>query len=274
MRAWNRVLERHFEAQPAYRIEDGLFLGSMRIVRGLPIDTRVSIVYRACDGPHQRRALNRCRIPARATFFELLLSALRPADQPGAPALMTGEDLESDVTVVLNCGVDSVNHHMIEELVSQALREDCGLVGGTIVGSDGNVVTAGLVCRNDGTYLNPFEGLPLSDPGYMGQARVVRAVASLGPQLFAFRTSRLSTDLNGLACLSEDTLSEVCETLVRATHLTGRKVLHTPYAIVTQRQTMKPYHPRQGEMAPPTLRLNPNLEQFSSVGNILKTGIA
>src|SRR5439155_18617567 len=118
---------------------------------------------------------------------------------------------------------------------------------------------------NDGTYLNPFEGLPLNDPGYMGQARVVRAVASVAPQLFAFRTSRLATDLNGLACLSEDTLSVLCEALVRATHVNGLKVLHTPYAIVTQRQTVKPYHPRQGEMAPPKLRLNPNLEQFSSV---------
>ena len=274
IRAWNRVLEEHLDAPASCRIEDGLFLGSMRIVRRLPPDTRVSIVYRASDGPHQRRALNRCRLPSSATFFELLLSSVRAADQPNAPALMTVEDLDSDVTVVFNCGIDSVNHHLIEELASQALRDDVGIVGGTVVGPDGSVVTAGLVCLNDGTYLNPFDQLPLNQPGYMGQPRVVRAVASIGPHVYAFRTSRLATDLKGLASLGEDSLSEACDELVRSAHLKGLKVLHTPYAVVTQRHTATPYCPRQSEIAPHALRLNPNLEQLSSVGTILKAGIA
>jgi hypothetical protein len=274
VRVWNSVVERHMDAAACCRIEDGLFLGSMRVVRRLPPDTRVSIVYRACDGPHQRRALNRSRVPAHTTFFELLLSTLRPADQPDAPPLLTVEELDSDVTVVVNCRIDSVNHYMIEELVSQALRDECGVVGGTIVDGRGSVVTAGLVCLEDGTYVNPFEGLPLSEPGYMGQARVVRAVASIGPQVFAFRTSRLATDLRGLASLSEDSLSDVCDAVVRSTHRQGLKVLHTPYAVITQRSSVEPYHPRQGEIAPPALRLNPNLEQFSSVRHILKAGIA
>ena len=39
---------------------------------------------------------------------------------------MTVEDLQSDVIILVNCRLDSVNHHFLEELAAQALREDCG----------------------------------------------------------------------------------------------------------------------------------------------------
>ena len=157
----------------------------------MPDTTRVSVLTRVCDGPHQRRALNRSRVPCDVRFFEMAFSSVHPADSTASSALMTPEDLESDVTIVVNCGLDAVNHHFLDELTAQALRDDCGVVGGTIVGSGGTVVTAGLACLSDGTHINPFEGLALHDPGYMGQAKVVRRVASIAPHVFAFRTSRL-----------------------------------------------------------------------------------
>jgi hypothetical protein len=181
-------------------------------------------------------------------------------------------DLQSDVTIVVNCGIDSVNHQFLEELAAQALREDCGVVGGTMLCADGTVLTAGLACLSDGTHVNPFEGLSLQEPGYMGQARVVRSVSSIGPHVFAFRTSRL-LDVNGLAGISEDRLSDVCGALVRSAHGAGLRVLHTPYAIATLRSHVKMFHPRQGEAAPRDLTINRNLENFSSVTAILKAGI-
>jgi hypothetical protein len=266
------VLERHLESAERSSVREGLFLGSMRIVRGLPDDTRVSILYRACDGPHQRRALNRSRVPRHARFFEVVFSSVHPADQPDTSALMTVEDLHSDVTIVVNCGIDSVNHQFLEELAAQALREDCGVVGGTILCAEGTVLTAGLACLGDGTHVNPFEGLALQDPGYMGLARVVRSVSSIGPHAFAFRTLRL-LDLKGLACISEDSLSDLCGALVRSAHATGLKVLHTPYAIATLRSRVRVFHPRQREAPPRDLAINRNIESFSDVTAILKAGI-
>jgi hypothetical protein len=202
----------------------------------------------------------------------VVLSAVHYADTPDTNALMTVEDLQSDVTIVVNCGLDSVNHQFLEELAAQAWREDCGVVGGTILCAEGTVLTAGLACLSDGTHVNPFEGLALHDPGYMGLARVVRGVSSIGPHVFAFRTLRL-LDVNGLACLSEDRLSNVCGALVRSAHATGLKVLHTPYAIATLRSRVRVFHPRQREAAPRDLAINRNLENFSNVTAVLKAGI-
>jgi hypothetical protein len=269
IRAWNAVLSEHVSSTCSVR--DGLFLGSMRILRQLPDDTRVSILCRACDGPHQMRALNRSRAAHQVKFFEVLLSAIRRIEHPESCALMTVEDLESDVTIVVSCRLDSVNHFFLEELAAQALRPDCGVAGGTIVDARGAVLTAGQACLSDGTHLNPFEGLALHELGYMGQARVVRAVPSIGPQVFAFRTSRL-LDVHGLACISEDSLSEVCASLVRSAHAKGLKVLHTPYAIATLRGPVRTYEPRQSDLPPCELMVNPNIEQFSNVNAVLKGG--
>jgi hypothetical protein len=184
---------------------------------------------------------------------------------------MTIDDLDSDVTIVINCGIDGVNHHFIEELSAQALRDECGIVGGTVAGADGKIVTAGLVCLSDGTVLNPFQGMDLRDPGYMGQAKVVRQVSAVAPHVFAVRTERLH-DAGGLAGLTEDSLGLVCESLIKSAHAAGLKVLHTPYAIATLRRRGETYWPRQGD-APEKPMLNPNLETFSDVAAVLKAGL-
>ena len=272
IRAWKGVLERHLSAVGSCSVRDGLFLGSMRILRRLPEKKRVSIIYRACDGPHQRRALNRSRVPPRSTFFEVILSTVHRSDDVERGGLMTVDDLESDVVVVVNCGIDSVNHEFLEELAAQALREDCGVVGGTVLRSDGTILTAGVCCLSEGTYVNAYDGLPLSEPGYMGQSRVVRRVSSIAPHVFAFRTSRL-VDLNGLASISEDSLGTLCGTLVRSAHATGLKVLHTPYAIATLRRGVESYHPQQGGWVPPELMINRNIEVLPSGPAVLKDGI-
>ena len=272
IRAWKGVLERHLSSVDSCSVRDGLFLGSMRILRRLPEEARVSILYRACDGPHQRRALNRSRIPPHSTFFEMILTAVHRSDAVERGGLMTVDDLQSDVTVVVNCGIDSVNHEFLEELASQALRADCGVVGGTVLRADGTILTAGVSCFSEGTYVNAYDGLPLSEPGYMGQARVVRRVASIAPHAFAFRTSRL-LDLNGLASISEDSCGNLCSTLVRSAHATGLRVLHTPYAIVTLRRAVESYHPQQGGWVPPELMINRNIEVLPGGPVVLKDGI-
>lgn len=272
VRAWQRVLEHHLGPTPQGRVVQGLFLGSMRIVRPTPAETRIGVVYRARDGAHQSRALARCRIPAGTQFFESVLATVAPVGAPRRVVATTG-DLQSDVLIVVSCPLDSVNHGFLQELAAQAMRDECGLVGATVVGVDSHTVTAGLACASDGTWLNPFAGLASHEFGYMGQARVVRRVAAVGPQVFAVRTSLLAA-AGGVARLAEDSLEHLCEALVRQAHQSGRAVLHTPYAIATMRRIGRAYSPPYQPMAvAPALRLNPNVEAFSSVEAVLRTGV-
>jgi hypothetical protein len=141
-----------------------------------------------------------------------------------------------------------------------------------VLSADRTVLTAGLASLSDGTLVNPFEGMVLDAPGYMGQARVLRRVSSISPHVFAFRTSRL-LDVNGLASISEDRLSDLCGALVRSAHATGLKVLHTPYAIATLRSGVRRFRPHQSEAPPHDLTINRNLENFSNVTAILKAPI-
>ncbi len=245
----------------------------MRIRRTLPDETSVSILYRACDGLFQRRALNRTRLPRSSRFFELLFSSIRPADAPESSALQSWRELQSDVTIVVGAALDGVSHHFLQELVTQALRDDCGIVGGMVVGADGRIVSAGLVALSDGTLLNPFEGLPSQEPGYMGQAKVVRAVAAIESQVYAFRTSRLA-EVSGLALVTEDTLAELSAALGRSAHTAGLKVLYTPYAVATVRRAVAPvFRPRQRDDIPRHLTVNPNLESFPNVTAVYKAGL-
>jgi hypothetical protein len=185
----------------------------------------------------------------------------------------TVADLASDVTIVVNAKIDSVNHHFLEELAAQAARKDCGIVGGTVLRPDRTVMTAGLACLSDGTSINPFEGMPHQHLGYMGLAKVVRSVSSISPYVFAFRTSRL-LDLGAMVEFREDTLDDLCAALVRSAHAAGLKVVHTPYAVATLDTDAIAYAPRQGDAPPPGLMVNRNLEDFSTVSDVLKTGIA
>jgi O-antigen biosynthesis protein len=271
-RAWQRVLERHVGTEASVRVTEGMFRGSMRVVRPVPPDIRVAIVYRARDGSHQRRALARTKLPRDARFFELVWSAIR-RDVSQGQALETVRDLQSDIIIVVNCAVDSVNHLFVEELTGQAARADCGIVGPTILGSDGKVVTAGLAQISDGTMLNPFEGLGAHELGYMGQARVVRQVSALASHAFAFRTSLLEVS-GGLAILGEDSMDRLCTALILAARARGFKVLHTPHAVATLRREAHAYSVRQktvdGEHRP---TVNYNLQDFPSVETILKDGV-
>jgi hypothetical protein len=143
-----------------------------------------------------------------------------------------------------------------------------------VLGGDGRVVSAGLVALGDSTLLNPFEGLPSHENGYMGQAKVVRAVAALESQVFAFRTSRLS-EAGGLALVTENTLGELSAVLTRSAHAEGLKVLYTPYAVSTVRRAfVAASRPRQRGRVPAHLTVNRNLESFPNVAAIYKAGLA
>ena len=261
-RAWTVVLARHTASMPDVSIEEGMFRGSMRLRRQVPEGTRVAVLFRAADG-HQREALTRTRVPPGTTFVEV----------PGGSNADTAtlEKLfQSDVIIVIGAAVESVNHFFLEELTAQGVREDCAIVGGTVVQPDGHVLTAGLACRHDGTFVNMYEGMDYATLGYMGLAKVTREVASVAPYAFAFRASRLQAA--GSESLHADGFAHLCAALVTTGRGEGLKVLHTPYAVLTLHE--RTALPDGGKVTTPCApTLNPNVESFPSGADVLRTGI-
>jgi O-antigen biosynthesis protein len=263
VRAWNVVLARHTASVPRVSVEEGVFRGSMRLRRAVPDGTRVAVFYRATDGVHQRRCLKRTRIPPGTIFIGLPSAGVEVGDSGETHA-------PSDVTIVVNAAIESVNHFFLEELTAQAIRDDCAIVGGTILQPDGRVLSAGLACRHDGTWINAYQGMGHEALGYMGLSKVVREVASIVPHAFAFRTSRLH--VSGGARVRLDRLNDLCAAIVNAGHRDGLKVLHTPYAVMTLRER-EAFHPGEMGVAPPALMLNRNLEGFPALSSVLQAGI-
>jgi hypothetical protein len=177
---------------------------------------------------------------------------------------------QSDVIIVIGAAVESVNHFFLEELTAQGVREDCAIVGGTVVQPDGRVLTAGLARRHDGTFVNMYEGMDYAALGYMGLAKVTKEVASVAPYAFAFRASRLRAA--GTDSVRADAFAHLCAALVTTGRGEGLKVLHTPYAVLTLHE--RTALPDSGsDTTPGTPTLNPNVESFPSGAAVLRTGI-
>ncbi len=271
--AWTKVLNAHVQRQKVHaNVEPGLFLGSMRLRRYSGRGIRVAILYRASDGLNQERAVRRIPLLPETRFYEVFLSAIRAARAMGADQpLLTLEDLYADVLVFLNCSLDNLNHGFMEELVAQALRDDCGIVSGVVTDREGLVVSCGLTFSQSDRQVNPFRGLPLSSIGYMGLTKVVRSVPSIEPYYFAVRADFARSALC-LSNISEDSLDSVCAKLIGASHKEGRKILVTPYAVATLQYNSDRNTGALPDPASSHLRLNRNLEDFGQASEVLKRG--
>ncbi len=278
VRAWPRVLEDHRKRQNrAVTVGEGLFVGSMRLRNIVPAESRAAVVIRASDMPQQMQALVRSHVPSNVRMFECLLSSLRLAGPEGEtePSPLSVEDLDAQVVVFLNAAFDSVNHKFLPELVSAALREDCGVVGGTTVDASLNVVSTGALGTYGDKAVDPFRGMPFGTNGYMGLARVTRAAASVAPFFFAMRTSVLR-EIGGVAAIAEDRLDALCAAACRYSVERGLKLLFTPWAVATLRLGASAGKPTVGPVVGATAPgpgVNPNLAVFSNMNLVLQRGI-
>jgi hypothetical protein len=175
--------------------------------------------------------------------------------------------------VFLNAPIESLNHGFFEELVSLAERRDCGIAGALVSGSDGRIHSAGLLCCEDGSFVNPFAGLEQLALGYMGLAKVSREVAGIGSQCFACRKERLQS-AGGLAILAEDKLTNVCRKLVESAHADGLRVRCSSYAVMTVRSEAEEEILPDLSFPPSHLYLYPNIEAFAPVTQFFRQGCA
>jgi hypothetical protein len=271
--AWRRVLCDHAQrtGKPA-DVREGLFAGSMHL-RFNDNPTSVAAVYRTSDGAHQRSAIQRTGC-SNLKLYELTLSQSYPRDAASPGSLLVLSQLQGDVLTFLNAAVESLNQGFFDELVSCAAFSGCGIASALIVDTDNRIVNAGLDCRLDGTLINSFIEWNYVALGYMGLAKVPRAVAGIGAECFAVRTSRLQF-AGGLAALSEETLTSVRSRLVQSAHAEGVRVLYTPSAVMTIRLGATEEE-RSGHVAsfPGSLLINPNIDAFSSPTDSLQRGDA
>lgn len=266
-RAWGKVLADHLDRTGlAAEIEAGLFFGSMRVRRSAG-DARLAVFLRTEDGAYQVAALAPNLDWERTTIYELLGCAVTSA----AKRIWSFEDIAESVILFINRPLETVNHSFFEELVSQALREDCGLVTGISVDA-GRVVHSGLVRDVRGALLDPFVRLKFPHDGYLGQLSVVREVETISDEFFAVRREHL-VSVGGLGCVSASFMPRLVEQLTRHAHLNGLRVLATPYAVATFEGVKPVGRPAVREDEARAVRLNPNFASFANLGEVLSGNI-
>jgi GT2 family glycosyltransferase len=122
----------------------------------------------------------------------------------------------------------------LEELVSQALRPEVGIVGGRVLTPSRRVLHAGyLLCLDrDPPVLDAHRGLPAAAPGHFGRALLVQNLSAVGAECLAFRREVYEAlgGFDGRAF--PDGLFDV-DLCLRASER-GLRVLFTPHASVVR----------------------------------------
>ena len=93
---------------------------------------------------------------------------------------MTGwNEVDGDVVVVVNEPLELLNHAFFEAMADCAQRQDCGLAGPLVLGSDGKVITAGLLQSASAGLVDPLSGSSFASHGYMGLGKTIQVIAFL-----------------------------------------------------------------------------------------------
>ena len=272
-KAWSLVLGDYLaRANTHAEVEPGLFFGSMRSRRKIAQMPRVAVFFRVEDGAYQAAALVPNLRGIYVTFYELLGSSVTLVGTDEFAPVWSLEEVDEEVLLFVNRPLESVNHLFLEELVAQAMREDCGLVTGLSVDS-GRTVHTGLIRSGSGELIDPFVNLTFPQHGYLGLLSVVREVETISDEYFAVRRDRLAR-IGGLGCVSASFMPRLVELLTVSVHRQGQRVLVTPYAVATLEGVWPaacPPLPREGDNA--AVVLNPNFACFANRAEVLSGNI-
>ncbi|WP_238298313.1 glycosyltransferase, partial [Methylobacterium soli] len=137
------------------------------------------------------------------------------------------------VLVLLNNDTVVINEDWLDELVSQALRCEVGVVGAKLYYPDGRVQHAGIEIDRAGEARHVWRGAPRQDPGYLDQLRIVRNVSAVTGACMAFRRTTFE-DLGGFDETLRVTWSDV-DFCIRA-RTAGYRVIWTPHAELYHRE--------------------------------------
>ena len=140
--------------------------------------------------------------------------------------------ISAPVLIFINRRLESVNHFFFDELINQAMREDCGLVTGLTVDLSGKITHAGFTAAEDGTLVDDFADCKLWDFMRTEQAGKARCVDAISDEFFAIRAEHLAA-VGGLAAVSSSRMPRLVRRLALNASKRGLQVLVTPFAVAT-----------------------------------------
>lgn len=192
---------------------------------------------------------------------------------PYAQSIHCLGEVPEDVFVFINRPLESVNHFFFNELVAQAMREDCGLVTGISLNAERQTIHTGLIRGFSSELVDPFAGINFSGASYMGQLNTVRVVEAISDEFFAVRREHLAS-VDGLSSVSASQMQQLVYKLAKNAHDRGLHVLVTPYAVATFDDATPgcSYEPICGDNRS-GVSLNANLGAFEDLSGVLRGNI-
>lgn len=267
-KALMRVLSDHLTAEGKnVVIESGIAFPLLRRIPRHPGNPCAAIVIRCRDGLYQRPAIQINVRENLGALYELIDCVLYREDQNYDRHVISRlEDTTEDVFIFINGSLETVNHIFCEELIMQALRSECGVVGGLSLDLDLNLIGTGLMRGASGELVDPCIGMPFSEFTRFEYFNAVRSVEAVDHRFFAVRREHLAST-GGIAALSAARMPRLVSKLVTHAHQNQLRVLVTPYAIATFEEPAEPFPAATlPEVADSRVRVNRSLmdfEQFS-----------
>lgn len=136
----------------------------------------------------------------------------------------------SEVLVFLNNDTIVLSPDWLDELVSQAMRPEVGVVGCRLIYADGSLQHAGFVARDRRDIFVTHEGVGMAgaDSGYLGRNALLRSAVAVTGACMAVRRDVFES-LGGFDASSFPTDGNDVDFCLRA-RAVGLRVLYDPYA--------------------------------------------
>jgi hypothetical protein len=252
-------------------VEAGISPDSLRLRQEAPQSAKVAVFVLREDGSFQiattRMGMNRSR---EISLFEVRDFAIYPCDGSSQSALSTLTDISAEVLIFINRPLESLNHLFFEELTTQALREECGLVTGISVNVEKRVLHSGFLHATDGRLVDPYAGAEFSQVTQLGFLNLIRSVEMISEHFFAIRREHLAA-VGGLSAVSAAQMRQLVHKLVAHAKQQGLRVIVTPFAIAGFQQ-IRPEAPVDPVRAREHggVALNPNLLAFADLAQAVR----
>ena len=281
-RSWRCVLQEHVErTTPDPAVTPGLFYGSMRLRYPSPHNMKLGVFVRASDGAAQAGVirLNAGKRPVQ--LYTVIHSSVvkigssagnrirdTVAEYSPIPSLT---ELDDDIFVFFNAQLESLNHLFFDEVVSQCMRDDCGVVAGLAIDGNNKVISAGFLTAEGNTrWRDPFAGAEVTAHGYMGLLWVIRTIDACSDLFFAVRRKHLA-DVGGLGVVDASGFAYLRDLLCDHAAQKGLNVLYTPYAVATFSQTRQTIEPSLSALETgAATKLNRHLLTFEYAADVLQ----
>lgn len=138
-----------------------------------------------------------------------------------------------DYIVVMSCFAMAVNGNWLNEMMPLLAREDVGIVGARILDDDNKIIHAGGVFGITDDVSGLFQGLDITEPGYMERAHCIQPYSSVSSACFGI-DKQIFIKAGGLC---ENTFSDTRYTvmdLCLTIQKQGKNVIWSPYVTLFQ----------------------------------------